>query len=296
MIDLLKVRRYEDEFITHVTGIHLQKLQSRRILSLGYFEETQSSCDLLFIPHEDNIHFFVGNFLEDDERVFYHFSAKFSNGIIVDQCFWNYAQIPAMPLKDFQAIDGTIDISVKLRVGVYEGEGSVWDWQSIFTTIDDFSTMSSKTTLHSLKMNELIETGDFSDVTLICSDAKEIKAHKCLLQASPYFRAILSDSFKDSKKSSINVDYEYTMVKAFLSYLYSGNISEEKVENWTDLFIMASFYGVFELARHCELQMMIRTRKNLEMIKEILHFAIRYNANKLRRYVVRLVRRIQKTA
>ena len=295
MIDLMKVRKYEERFEARFTPSDVSKLQRRRLVTLKYFDDTKSSCDLMCIPNNEHVYFFVGNFLEDDGRVFYHMSAKFSNGIAVDKSFWNYARIPVMPLIDFQSIKEDIRISVSFRVGIYEGGGTIYDWQTVFTSIEDFCTLSTQANFQSLKMHELLESGEFSDVTLVCADDMKIEAHKCLLLASPYFRALLSENFNGSQKSVINVDYNYSSIKILLSYLYTGGICQEKVKNWNEVFTMASFYGVEELSRYCELQIMTRTGEDLENIKEVLRFAVRFDARKLRKYITKLVRRMQET-
>ena len=81
-----------------------------------------------------------------------------------------------------------------------------------------------------------------------------------------------------------------------LTILYIGRITEEEVTNWPKLFQVASFYQIETLTRHCELQMMTRVTNCLEDIKELLKFAIKLHANKLKRYLVVLTRRIQETA
>ena len=197
-----------------------------------------------------------------------------------------------MPLKDFCLFSSVCKISLVLRVGIYDGEGTIWDWQNILTDINDFSQFSFPTD-HKVRMNDLLESGAFSDITLVCSDGQEIKSHKCILTACPYFRALLSKNFSESQRLFIKIDFDHSMMKIFLSFLYSGYICNKKVENWTDMFIMASFYGLEELSRYCELQMMTRVERNMEYIKQILHFAMRYRAFKLKKFLIRLVHQIQ---
>ena len=291
-MDLLKVRKFEFRFEVTITERVLNLLSNQRVVSLRYLTNIQSICDFISIPSNNYIHLYIGNFQEDEERVFFHVTTSLPDGRVVDRKFWNYANIPIMPRIDLCSMERGSKISIVLRVGLYEGEGSVWDWQNILTDINDFTVLSVPT-YHFVKMNELLESGDFSDVTLVCSDNLKIKSHKCLLQTAPYFRALLSGNFDECQKQFIHVEYEYSMMKILLSFLYSGSICNANVENWPDLFILASFYGVDGLARYCELQMMTKIRRNMEYAKRILHFAIRFNAFKLKKYVIRLVRNIQ---
>ena len=62
MIDLMKVRKYEERFEARLTPIDVSKLQRRRLVTLKYFDDTKSSCDLMCIPNNEHAYFFVGNF------------------------------------------------------------------------------------------------------------------------------------------------------------------------------------------------------------------------------------------
>ena len=99
---------------------------------------------------------------------------------------------------------------------------------------------------------------------------------------------------KDQKVVRAESDAQTMLI--VLTFLYTGQIDEEEVTDWPKLYQVASYYHLEILTIHCELQMMTRVTNCLEDIKELLKFAIKLHANKLKRYLVVLTRRIQETA
>ena len=69
---------------------------------------------------------------------------------------------------------------------------------------------------------------DFVDVTLVCADGKQIKAHKVILSAcSPFFKTILQ--LNDHQNPLIylkGIDYKY--LHPLMKFIYSGEIDIEK--------------------------------------------------------------------
>ena len=227
--------------------------------------------------------------------MFYDFSAMLPNGKELRQTFWSYAMIPVCTVAELRMWSFPRSVIVTLKVGIYEGDGCIWSWQNIFTQIEDFSQGSYDETAHTNMMRELLQSGHYSDITLVCNDMKEISAHKCLLAASPYFGALFSEKFSESKTSKINVDCSFELMKEMLSFVYSGRLCVENVENWPDLYRASLYYRFDYLAHHCEIQMMARINHNMENIKAMLRFAIRFGMKKMKVYLVKLTRKIQET-
>ena len=111
--------------------------------------------------------------------------------------------------------------------------------------------------------------------------------------ACPYFMALLSNRFERSNENLAKVEFDLAPMRVVLQYLYSGRISEDSVRNWAELFEVASFFCLDILARHCELQMMTRASNDVNEIKMLIKFALRFHARKLSVYLTNLVRKIQ---
>ena len=77
------------------------------------------------------------------------------------------------------------------------------------------------------------------------------------------------------------MEFDLAPMRVVLQYLYSGRISEDSVRNWAELFEVASFFCLDILARHCELQMMTRASNDVNEIKMLIKFALRFHARKL---------------
>ena len=84
-------------------------------------------------------------------------------------------------------------------------------------------------------------------------------------------------------------------MKLILSFLYTGRIDEKNVENWPDLYRVARFYDIDILAKHAELQMMANAPMEMEKIKRVIKFAIRFQSYKLKNYMIKLARKNQET-
>ena len=137
------------------------------------------------------VNLYIGDFSQDEDKLFFDLKAQLSNTMEYKRSFWNYAIIPVMTIEQLKKWSGQKSININLMVGSYEGEGSKWDRQNMLTTIDDFNSLSFSKTTHSIAMQELLETGCFSDVTILCKDDTELYGHRCILIA-PYFKALLS--------------------------------------------------------------------------------------------------------
>merc|ERR1711983_397233 len=74
-------------------------------------------------------------------------------------------------------------------------------------------------------LRNLFDTGELSDVTLICDDQVKFKAHKFILKScSPVFESILNET-NDSKSVVYLRGIKQSELKPILSFIYSGQAS-----------------------------------------------------------------------
>lgn len=102
-------------------------------------------------------------------------------------------------------------------------------------------------------LGELVDSADYSDITLIVEDDK-FQSHKVILAArSDYFRALLFGGMRESQPGTTEIELKDTSSTAFsvlLKYIYTGriNLLEIKEENLLDILGMSHRYGFIELA------------------------------------------------
>ena len=84
-------------------------------------------------------------------------------------------------------------------------------------------------------------------------------------------------------------------MRVMVSFLYSGHLDEDDVNNWPDMYRIASYFNVDVLVNHSELQLMAGTPREIQGIKKVLKFAVRYQAYRLKSFIVKLARSIQET-
>ncbi|KAK7700354.1 hypothetical protein SLS64_010962 [Diaporthe eres] len=67
----------------------------------------------------------------------------------------------------------------------------------------------------------LLETGEFSDFTIVCGD-RDWKVHKAILSKVPYFNATVGGGFKETVKEKITIEefFEPFEIQWLLSYIY----------------------------------------------------------------------------
>lgn len=112
--------------------------------------------------------------------------------------------------------------------------------------VDHVSSMSEN-------LGELVDSADYSDITLIVEDVR-FQSHKVILAArSEYFRALLFGGMKESQPGTTEIELKDTSSSAFsvlLKYIYTGriNLLEIKEENLLDILGMSHRYGFMELA------------------------------------------------
>ena len=296
-MDLRKIVRYEENFVKCISDEDIATMENRRVISGCYFQDSKCCFDFLNLSENNTVSLYIGNSTEDDERVYIEFTLIMSDGRRLEDCFWSFSIFPLMTFEELRAMSEPREFSFKLNIGIYSGtHGEKWEWQNIFTDAEDFSPVCSLTNFHSQCMDDLQLSEKFCDVTLVCNDKSLIPAHKCFLIGSSYFSALFGYNFGQDEQNVVNVEAGFETMKTILCFLYSGQIKEEEVVNWPDLYRVSAFYQLDHLARHCELQMMTRVVNKVEPIKDLLKFAITFHAFKLKRFLVVLIRRMQETA
>lgn len=99
---------------------------------------------------------------------------------------------------------------------------------------------------------ELIETEDYTDITLLVDGAR-FRSHKVILAArSDFFRALLYGGMKESQPGTTEIELQDTPSLAFsalLKYIYSGrmNLVEIQEENLLDILSLSHRFGFVEL-------------------------------------------------
>ena len=215
--------------------------------------------------------------------------------MVIQKSFWNFEILPIMTFDELNLWQNPRKIQLKLQIGLYEGDGSANEWQNILTKVEHFTPVCFEQTFHTSKMDEMLTSGRFANLTLRCLNDRELQVHKCILaNASPYFRALFSEIFEPIS-NVIDVNFDYNVVKAVMSFIYSGRLDEAMVVNWPDLFVMARYYQLDVLAVHSELRMMVNMPKDMESIKKMIKFAISYQARDLKQYIIKMARNIQET-
>ena len=94
--------------------------------------------------------------------------------------------------------------------------------------------------------DDVLFSEQFSDVTLICSDGESVPAHKCVLAASsPYFKALFSGPWEETQSGQLKMNYPMNIIKAVLSFLYTGKVNVKLVEAEPIAFLsVASEYSL----------------------------------------------------
>ena len=186
-------------------------------------------------------------------------------------------------------------IKIKCKIGQYYGpsdRNAVW--QNILTDIGDFSPIVFPSTPFTNRMEAIFKETKWTDVKILCQDGVEVQAHKSFLMGSPYFSACFKYALaKEDGFMITNIHSDSRTVKTLVLFLYSGRIEGEDV-NWSNLFRLAMYCQLTDLAHHCQLQIMSKVRKNMQDLKALLRFAVKFHARKLKIYLVFLCRNIQR--
>jgi speckle-type POZ protein len=140
---------------------------------------------------------------------------------------------------------------------------------------DELEEMTVKIPLkHQKYMQDMFINGKFCDVVLVCSDKKEIKAHRCILAAhSEVFEKMMITPMSEVDHKRINLEFPSKVVLELLKFLYSGSCCPDHIEE--DLFKISHLFGISTLMEACE-KMMI-DNLNMENSMKSLWFAKHYN-------------------
>ena len=114
---------------------------------------------------------------------------------------------------------------------------------------EKFSLTSHAYSDHQRKiLHDLLETNDFADVTLVCDDLKQIKAHRNILSAcSPVFKTMLHIETNNSHPVIYLRGIQYTEMESIIQYIYQGKATFLQ-ERLSDLLSTAKSLQIRELA------------------------------------------------
>ncbi|XP_045476233.1 inhibitor of Bruton tyrosine kinase [Harmonia axyridis] len=118
---------------------------------------------------------------------------------------------------------------------------------------------------------------EYYDITIKCSDSKEIKAHKCILVARlEYFSNLFATRWNNDTKSSIIIPYPSNLVEALLEFLYSDSqdfLSMKDGDFLLKLLVLADEYLVDKLKKYCSRLILNINYLDLKNAVEILQLA-----------------------
>ena len=295
-MDLSKIRKADYQFDMLITSHQARRMRDRETIVATNFTDTKSMVEIYPLAFNRTINFHVGNVEGEDGRCFFDFKATLSNGMVFEKKFWHFEIIEMMSFRDLSSWKTPRKISIVLKVGIYEGEGSSTEWQEILEDIDDFTPVCSPRTFHSQRMEQLLDKGYYSDITFKFPTGRELLAHKCILMASSlYFRVLFSGTFVESQNNAIDVNFDFDLMRLVVLFLYTGQVNDKDVKNWPDVYSIARFYDINVLAKHAELQMMANAPKDIEEIKNVLRFAVKCQAFRLKKFMVKYTRKMQET-
>lgn len=139
------------------------------------------------------------------------------------------------------------------------------------------------------RYTNLLETGQFSDVTLRVGD-REFKVHRNILATScDYFMAMFTVGLKESNQKEIELtDVTPDIFEVILKFIYGGELPEEINVTAKDLLITAGKYGLQAVVTHCENH--LSKIVNLENCVELLVFADTYSQQSLKKALISFMR------
>lgn len=102
-------------------------------------------------------------------------------------------------------------------------------------------------------LSHLLESGDFSDTTLILDGTHRFNVHKVIIAArSPFFAGLFRNPNKKNKNLfELNDNVSPELFRAFLSYLYRGQVKIASFGVAVNLFRLSHFYQVVPLMQQC---------------------------------------------
>ena len=104
---------------------------------------------------------------------------------------------------------------------------------------EDFSFEVAKT------LSSLFDQPDFSDVTLVCEDQKQILAHKVILaSASPFFKNILS--LNPHPRPLVYLRVKFSDLQAIVRFVYTGQckVGQDELDRFLEIAKSLEIVGV----------------------------------------------------
>ena len=104
----------------------------------------------------------------------------------------------------------------------------------------------------SLDFAELLKTGDFSDVQLLCNGGN-IPAHRAILAArSKTFWDMFQKNTEESKRGLINLTTtEKSVMELCLEFIYKGKILNLPVDKSSNLYVLGHVLKISSLSKVC---------------------------------------------
>ena len=192
-----------------------------------------------------------------------------------------YDDVPTYSTKKIQ--NDTLKIICQIKFVSYSYENMSVNDRNYFKHISNIS--KSK---HMYVENLFLEE-QFSDIKLVTSCGKELKAHKCIVAAdSPTFAAMFKHDMVESNSNTVNIsDVDHEVLKEMLRFIYMGQV--ENIETIaSDLFIAADKYDIQDLKNECANY--IANNITVENAILIFELAVKYNAEQLKTRVMHFVK------
>ncbi|XP_070494516.1 TD and POZ domain-containing protein 2-like isoform X1 [Chironomus tepperi] len=135
-------------------------------------------------------------------------------------------------------------LTVKIRIELISG--------FILQDIDCFECTSSTRDFF-YELYKLFEAKAFTDFTIICSDGKEIQAHRCILAAnSPVLNAMLQTQMMESISNKLVVsDISGDVMEEIMKFMYTQDDSLLYTVNLRDIYYVAEKYQIAKLKEKC---------------------------------------------
>lgn len=97
----------------------------------------------------------------------------------------------------------------------------------------------------------MLQEAILTDITVVTSDHKTIKAHKAMLARSPVFRAMFINEMKEKLNGEVDVkNFNHAVIQELINFIYTDKVQDlESIAG--DLLLAADFYDLPELKEIC---------------------------------------------
>jgi len=102
-------------------------------------------------------------------------------------------------------------------------------------------------------LTTLLKSSSGSDLTLVCSDGREVRVHSNIMTArSPVFSTMLESGMIEQSRKRVEVeDFGSSVVEAFVHYIYTAQIIGAEFEAMVELMKIGNKYMVDALVDDC---------------------------------------------